>query len=169
MTNDYSAGYLWCQSVEVVNNKYSLFTPYMSTRNMSAAKHCSYIWRVNYHFFMHTDPLTHEPTISELMLLRSPYGKELSIIKQIAADWLTIGHLIMTEATTKVISKTYHDSNDCCTEMMTRWLGGKGRQPVTWATLINVLKETKFSVLGHDLEIILLSPRKCMTCEKKIY
>ena len=40
----------------------------------------------------------------------------------------------------------------CCTEMMREWLRGRGRQPATWATLIEMLKDAEYNVLAKDLK-----------------
>ena len=38
------------------------------------------------------------------------------------------------------------------TAILHRWLQGKGLQPVTWATLINVIKDIKFCALAAEME-----------------
>ena len=40
----------------------------------------------------------------------------------------------------------------CCTDMMMKWLGGRGRQPATWATLVKILRNAQFTVLADDVE-----------------
>ena len=40
----------------------------------------------------------------------------------------------------------------CCTDMMKEWLGGRGRQPATWATLVKILRNAEFIVLADDVE-----------------
>ena len=47
-----------------------------------------------------------------------------------------------------------HPSNNvaCCTDMMMEWLGGRGRQPANWATLVRVLKNAGFSALAGGVE-----------------
>ena len=40
---------------------------------------------------------------------------------------------------------------DCCTEMMREWLEGRGRQPATWATLIDLLKDAEINGLAQQL------------------
>ena len=40
----------------------------------------------------------------------------------------------------------------CCTNMMMEWLGGRGRQPATWATLVKILRNAEFTVLADDVE-----------------
>ena len=50
------------------------------------------------------------------------------------------------------------DPEACCTEMMQKWLGGRGRQPANWATLVRLLKNAGFSVLAGDVEQLVLTP-----------
>ena len=47
-----------------------------------------------------------------------------------------------------------YQSIQACRSVFTEWLEGKGRQPRTWATLIEVLKEAELSILAHELEYI---------------
>ena len=44
------------------------------------------------------------------------------------------------------------DPEECCTDMMKLWLGGRGRQPVNWATLVAVLKNAGFTELAGQVE-----------------
>ena len=44
------------------------------------------------------------------------------------------------------------DVEECRTQMMREWLEGRGRQPATWATLINLLKDAKMNNLAQQLE-----------------
>ena len=39
-----------------------------------------------------------------------------------------------------------------CISMFSLWLEGYGRKPVTWRTLIIVLKEANLSILAEELE-----------------
>ena len=56
--------------------------------------------------------------------------------------------------TLPIIIGAHHPSDPeaCCIEMMQKWLGGRGRQPVNWATLVRVLRDAEFSVLAGDVE-----------------
>ena len=44
---------------------------------------------------------------------------------------------------------------DACQTALKEWLEGKGRNPVTWKTLISALKEAEFSEIASDLEYVL--------------
>ena len=82
----------------------------------------------------------------------------MEIIKTIAPNWNRFGiHLDFDETgrTLNCIAKE-HPSNpiDCCTHMMREWLEGRGRQPATWATLIDLLKDAELNDLAQQLENI---------------
>ena len=80
----------------------------------------------------------------------------MEIIESIAAKWKTVGiHMDFdpTGHTINLIGARHPlDPEACCTEMMQKWLGGRGRQPANWATLVRVLRDAEFSVLAGELE-----------------
>ena len=39
-------------------------------------------------------------------------------------------------------------------EILRQWLSGKGKQPVTWATLIEVLHDIGLSTLAKDISAV---------------
>ena len=85
----------------------------------------------------------------------------MRIIKSIAAKWKVVGiHLNFdpTGTTIDLIGARHpSDPEVCCTEMMQKWLGGRGRQPANWATLVRVLRDAEFSVLAGDVEQVVLT------------
>ncbi len=90
------------------------------------------------------------------MLLKTPSGKRVEIIKTIAPHWNKFGIYFdfdETGLTLDCIAKK-HSFNpiDCCTQMMKEWLEGRGRQPATWATLIDLLKDAEMNDFAQQLE-----------------
>ena len=99
-----------------------------------------------------------KPSLLQLTLFKSPSGKRVEIIKSIAPNWNRLGiHLDFDETgqTLNCIAKE-HPFNpiDCCTQMMREWLEGRGRQPATWATLIDLLKDAEMNDLAQQVENI---------------
>jgi len=41
-------------------------------------------------------------------------------------------------------------------EILWEWVSGRGKQPVTWATLTEVLRDVELSVLARDIEEVTL-------------
>ena len=92
----------------------------------------------------------------QLTLLKSSCGHKVEIIKTIASKWKKFGihfdfdeqgHILDT-----IAEKYPRDPIGCCTEMMKTWLEGRGRQPVTWATLTELLKDNEYNDLAQQLE-----------------
>ena len=54
--------------------------------------------------------------------------------------------------------KHLNDAERINEEILEKWLVGKGKQPVTWATLVEVLRDIELSVLADDIEAV-----KCPT------
>ena len=39
-------------------------------------------------------------------------------------------------------------------EILQKWLAGSGKQPVTWATLVEVLRDIELSTLASEIEAV---------------
>ena len=54
----------------------------------------------------------------------------------------------------RVIANKHRDDGMKITiEILEEWLNGRGEQPVTWLTLVKVLKDAGFSELAKDIEL----------------
>ena len=54
--------------------------------------------------------------------------------------------------------KHSNDAERINMEILEEWLVGRGKQPVTWATLVEVLRDIELSILADDIEAV-----KCPT------
>ena len=106
-----------------------------------------------------TSPPDTQLTLMQLTYMVTPSGKKVRIIENIAAKWKEVGILFNFDPTGYTIDlidvhNIGHPSKPiaCCTDMMKVWLGGRGRQPATWATLLEVLKNAEFNVLANEVE-----------------
>ena len=50
--------------------------------------------------------------------------------------------------------KHCNDAEEINKEILREWLTGRGKQPVTWATLVEVLRDIKLTTLASDIEAI---------------
>lgn len=85
-------------------------------------------------------------TLTELQLLKTPSGKRVDVIECLASKWKEFGMLLDFDATGNALDIIERDHKiygctECCKAMFTLWLQGKGRQPVTWAALFELLKD----------------------------
>ena len=87
----------------------------------------------------------------------------MEIINTIGTRWRDLGILLDFDETGRTLDRIAREHQlhpiDCCTEMLRKWLEGRGRQPATWATLIDLLKDADINDLAQDLERMMLPVR----------
>ena len=97
-----------------------------------------------------------QPTLLQLTHMVTPSGKEVKIIQNIVAKWEAVGIHFNFDPTGYTIDliDARHSSKPmaCCTDMMKMWLGGRGRKPTSWPTLVKVLRNAEFYVLADEVE-----------------
>ena len=84
----------------------------------------------------------------------------MEIIATVAAHWQDFGYLLDFDGTGRTIDRIAREHQlrpiDCCAAMLREWLEGRGRQPATWATLIDLLKDADINDLAQQLERMVL-------------
>ena len=77
-------------------------------------------------------------------------------MQQIGDRYFPFGSLLLNDengAVTRAISKEYkNEAESINTEILTRWLQGQGKKPVTWSTLIKVLNDIELLQLAKTIE-----------------
>ena len=101
------------------------------------------------------------PTLTQLLLLTTPGGKKIHIIKRIAPVWKTLGVLLDfdDDGTELDIIDKGHPSDPiaCCRVMFQHyWLKGNGKAPCTWQTLVNLIKEADQETLADEIKTSLM-------------
>ena len=88
--------------------------------------------------------------------LKSKSGERINIINKVSPRWSEFAVQLDfdNDGTTMqmIRERCYPDPEDCCKEMMREWLSGKGRQPVTWELLVEILKDCELEVLAKQVE-----------------
>ena len=54
--------------------------------------------------------------------------------------------------------KHLNDAERINTEILQEWLAGKGKQPVSWTTLIEVLHDIELTTLAREIEAVKRPP-----------
>ena len=76
----------------------------------------------------------------------------------IGTEYVHFGICLLNDTNgSKVSNMAHKHSNDAeriNTEILQEWITGRGRQPVTWETLVEVLRDVKYSVLARDIEAV---------------
>ena len=85
-------------------------------------------------------------------------GKVVKVIETVAAKWEKVAIRLYFDHNVidRIKRDGHYQSDPCCHKMFGEWLGGKGRQPVNWQTLITVLSEADYAELSHKLEDIFM-------------
>ena len=94
------------------------------------------------------------------LLKFSGQHRTVNIPQEIGPGWMRFGILLLEDGTgASVISmNTKHsgDTEGLNIEILQEWLTGRGKQPVTWKTLTNTLRDAGLTVLASDIEAVKL-------------
>ena len=91
-----------------------------------------------------------------LKLLRFPSKKgNINIPEQISTKYLKFGILLLNDETgakvNTIVSKHHGDAEQINLAILKLWIEGKGK-PLSWDTLIDVLKEVGLVALASDIK-----------------
>ena len=50
--------------------------------------------------------------------------------------------------------KHHYDAEQINMEILQEWLAGRGKQPVTWATLVEILRDIELTALASEIEAV---------------
>ena len=100
--------------------------------------------------------LSSAPRLAQLRVMRTPDGKKIEIIKSVAAKWRDIGDLLDFDASGATLQQIQADEGQkgvesCSRSMFQHWLLGNGEQPASWATLLEILEDSRFVSLAADV------------------
>ena len=94
-------------------------------------------------------------TLPQLTYLSTGPRDGIRIIRRIGANYHSLGILLLNDddgaITTGIIAGNHHQPENITRDILSKWLQGQGRQPVTWATLMTVLHEIELSELAQDI------------------
>ena len=98
-----------------------------------------------------TRSLTSKPTLPELLNFNTSSGRTVNIVDQIATHYSKLDPLLLNDdngaVTSAIADKHQRSSETINQEILTRWLQGRGKLPVTWSTLLDVLRDVGLSEL----------------------
>ena len=105
------------------------------------------------------------PTIPELLKFTCADNTKINITKEIGDEYKCFGIFLLQDLKGQKVktikSKHQSDPSQINTEILEEWLAGKGKQPVTWATLVEVLCDTELYSLANVISTV-----KCPNSER---
>ena len=100
--------------------------------------------------------LASKPTLPAFLSFKTFSGSAINVVQQIGTHHSTLGPLLLNDdmgAVTATIVSQHHQNADAINqEILTRWLHGQGKQPVTWSTVIDVLRDAGLSELTKIIQ-----------------
>ena len=76
--------------------------------------------------------------------------------ERIGTDYRIFGIQLLDDitcSTTDAIERECHlNAVEINTKILKKWLNGQGKKPITWATLIEVLRVINHSELAHEIQ-----------------
>ena len=95
-----------------------------------------------------------QPTLPELVKLKIP--------QMIGQDYETFGTVLLNDERGKMIDAIVEANSARAKEInmaiLKKWLRGEGKQPVTWGTLVQVLKDSDLKSVAKEIEAAISSP-----------
>ena len=96
------------------------------------------------------------PSLPELLRFQGEKEK-FSIPERIGTN-SDFGILLLDDKTgavvDSIVGENRGNAKNINMAILKRWLQGKGRQPVTWRTLIDVLQDADLNILAKDIETV---------------
>ena len=101
-----------------------------------------------------------KPSIALLMALPSR-GGTINVIQRIGFDYSIFGIFLLNDDNGTLVdalkSEHHHNAENITKAIFQKWLEGKGKTPVSWATLIDVLRMSCLDELADEIKDILRS------------
>ena len=84
--------------------------------------------------------------------------RRINIPQEIGVKYYPFGVLLLEDGTGARINALTHkytsDAEQINTDVLRQWINGKGKQPVTWKTLTEVLRDSELNTLAGDIEAV---------------
>ena len=109
--------------------------------------------------FLHTthNPDT-KPTLQDLLKFTCTDRRVINIPVEIGTKYVGFSVFLLDDlngSRVKIMThKHLNKAKQINTEILQEWLTGKGKQPVTWATLVEVLRDIELSTLAGQIEAV---------------
>ena len=99
-----------------------------------------------------------KPTLPELLKFTCTDKRAVNIPIEIATKYVQFGTFLLDDrngSRVKIMAhKLLNDAERINSEILQEWLTGRGKQPVTWATLVEVLRDIELSTLATEIEAV---------------
>ena len=103
-----------------------------------------------------------QPTMQDLIAFPAIDGT-LNIPQQISTKYKQFGVILLEDGEGALVDgiahKNFNNPEEINIDILTQWLRGKGRKPVTWRTMMNTLEEIGLKTMAEDIGLALVSQK----------
>jgi hypothetical protein len=89
------------------------------------------------------------------------FGGKVNLPEKIGVNYRALGVLLLMDddgdCITAIAKELRGNAADINLEILRLWLKGKGRRPVTWATLVAVLQDIGLEKLAKNIEAVTMA------------
>ncbi len=84
---------------------------------------------------------------------RKTDGKIIDIVTEIGTDYKKLGNILLDShrKVANIAASNFHQVDAIVDEILTEWLKGDGKGPVSWDTLAKALRESGLRTLAEDI------------------
>ena len=90
------------------------------------------------------------------------YGKKqktLNIIQRTSTHYINLAMFLLNDENCDIVHileiQYQHDPERIVREVFKKWLSGTGKKPVTWKTLVDVLRDIQLNSLAYEIDTAL--------------
>ena len=98
-----------------------------------------------------------QPTLIELVRFRGR-DRRINIPQEISTKYHQFGILLLEDTNRARVRNMEHkhrgDAEQINMEILEEWISGRGRKPVSWEILTEVLRDVELSQLAGDIEAV---------------
>ena len=99
-----------------------------------------------------------ELSLPELLHFTRTDGRKINIAVEISTKYVQFGTVLLDDKNGSRIKNLEHEHHynveQINTAILREWVNGKGNQPMTWATLVEVLRDIELSTLASETEAV---------------
>ena len=115
----------------------------------------AYMFNDGLHMHLYTDG----PTLKKLTyLVDGRKQKTLNIIQRTSTHYTNLSMFLLDDVNQHIVNslkeKFHHDPEKIVTAVYERWIAGTGRKPVTWQTLVDVLRYIQLNSLADEIDTV---------------
>ena len=103
-----------------------------------------------------------QPTMQDLIAFPAINGT-LNIPERISTKYKQFGVILLEDGEGALVDgiahKNFNNPEEINIDILTQWLRGKGRKPVTWRTMISTLEEIGLKTMAKDIGLALVSQK----------